>query len=93
MPPETDHDLIRDTAGKVEALENTIKGIVPKQCVETSTNLANISKNLESMNNNLKAVWLAMLAMVLTIVGTTYINNNKPAIKQGIAQAISMPQK
>jgi len=93
MPPETDHDLIRDTVGRVGTLEDKIKGFVPDQCIETRTNLVNISKNLESINANLKTVWVAILGMILTIVETTYINSQKPVVNAGAAQAITQPHK
>ena len=89
MPDQNDHDLIRDTAGRIGTLENKIKGFVPEQCIETRTNLINMNKNLESINANLKTVWVAILGMILTIVATTYINSQKPNVNAGAAQAMT----
>jgi len=94
MPEPNDHDLIRDTAGRIDTLENKIKGFVPEQCIETRTTLKNIETKQKEMSDNIsKLIWAVVLAIIG--IGANLIANNirwdKPG--SGQAQAISQPAK
>jgi hypothetical protein len=62
---EAEHDMLKENANKIAAIEKKIDGIVPEQCLWDRFTLTTIKENQDKFSKNLnKMMWVLIVAAI-----------------------------